>query len=132
LAPWSQIPGLEDVSGVGRYRTVVDLGADWTTGDGAMLELGEVNDTFRVWVNGRRVPPCDMLDTTLDLGGHLDAGRNVIEVEVATTLLNRLRVVTPEVYAGAQLQAYGLVGPVRLVPYAEVPMAGRRRGGLPR
>lgn len=119
LAPWSQLPGLEDVSGIGRYRTVVDLGRDWTTGDGAVLELGEVNDTFRVTVNGHRLPPSDVLDTTVDLGDRLRRGRNVIEVEVASTLLNRLRTVTPEVYGVATRQSYGLLGPVRLVPYAE-------------
>ena len=120
LAPWSQIPGFEDVSGIGRYRTVLDLGKDWDDDeDGALLELGEVNDTFRVTVNGEQLPPLDVLQTTVDLGRRLRRGRNVIEVEVASTLLNRLRTVTPEVYGVATRQAYGLVGPVRLVPYAE-------------
>lgn len=119
LAAWSQIPGLEDVSGVGTYTTVVDLGRDWTSADGAVLELGEVNDTFRVLVNGKRVAPCDVLDTTVDVGSLLRRGRNVIAVEVASTLINRLRTVTPEVYAAVPRQAYGLLGPVRLVPYVE-------------
>jgi hypothetical protein len=119
LAPWSEVPGLEDVSGIGRYRTVVDLGRDWTAADGALLELGEVSDTFRVTVNGHDVGPNDVLDTTVDLGQHLHSGRNVIEVEVASTLINRLRTVTPEVYAEVDRQEYGLIGPVRLVPYAE-------------
>ncbi|MDP3893194.1 glycosyl hydrolase [Nocardioides sp.] len=126
LVPWSQIPGLEDASGVGRYQTVVDLGEDWDPArDGAFLELGEVNDTFRVVVNGERVDPCDVLDTTVDLGSLLKAGRNKLTVEVASTLLNRLRVVTPDVYAVAQRQAYGLLGPVRLVPYALRPVLPR-------
>jgi hypothetical protein len=120
LVPWSQVPGLEDVSGIGRYRTVVDLGRDWDDDrDGALLELGEVTDTFQVSVNGRRLAPCDPLDTTVDLGHALRRGRNVIEVEVASTLLNRLRTVTPAVYGVAARQAYGLLGPVRLVPYVE-------------
>jgi hypothetical protein len=119
LAPWSQVPGLEDVSGVGVYTTTVDLGKDWTPEDGAVLELGEVNDTFRVRVNGKRLPAADVLDTTVDLGSRLRKGRNTIEVEVASTLLNRLRTVTPAVYGSSPRQAYGLVGPVRLVPYAE-------------
>lgn len=119
LRPWSQVPGLEDVSGVGVYTTTVDLGRDWTAGDGAVLDLGEVNDTFRVRVNGRRVAPCDVLATSVDVGPLLRRGRNVIEVEVATTLINRLRTVTPAVYGPVPRQAYGLVGPVRLVPYAE-------------
>jgi hypothetical protein len=119
LAAWSQIPGLEDVSGVGTYTAVVDLGRDWPDTAGAVLELGEVNDTFRVSVNGRRVAPCDVLDTSVDVGPLLRHGRNVIEVEVASTLINRLRTVTPEVYAAVPRQAYGLIGPVRLVPYVE-------------
>ncbi|WKN47435.1 glycosyl hydrolase [Nocardioides sp. Arc9.136] len=119
LVPWSRVPGLEDVSGVGRYRTVVELDRSWGPEDGALLELGEVNDTFRVTVNGRALPPCDVLDTTVDLGHTLRAGRNVVEVEVTSTLINRLRTVTPEVYGVAARQDYGLVGPVRLVPYVE-------------
>ncbi|WP_255481175.1 hypothetical protein [Micromonospora thermarum] len=39
---------------------------------------------------------------------------------MATTLSNRLRVTRPEVFAVAARQAYGLIGPVRLVPYREV------------
>jgi hypothetical protein len=119
LQSWSKVPGLEDVSGVGRYRTTVDLGADWTGDDGAYLELGEVNDTFRVRVNGELLPPCDPMDSVVDLGHVLVPGANRIEVEVASTLINRLRTVTPTVYQVAARQSYGLVGPVRLVPYAE-------------
>jgi len=119
LQSWSKVSGLEDVSGVGRYRTTIDLGSDWTEDDGACLELGEVNDTFRVTVNGRTLAPLDPMDPVVDLGHTLVAGANVIEVEVASTLLNRLRVVTPSVYGVAARQSYGLVGPVRLVPYVE-------------
>jgi hypothetical protein len=119
---WSQVAGLEDVSGIGRYRTEVDLGQDWTDADGALLELGDVTDTFVVRVNGEELPPCDPVDTIVDLGGRLHRGTNVIEVEVASTLLNRLRVVTPEVYGAAARQNYGLGGPVRLVPYVEKPV----------
>ncbi len=116
---WSKVAGLEDVSGIGRYRTTIDLGTDWTSDDGATLELGEVNDTFVVRVNGQQLAACDPLDPVVDLGHSLLPGTNVIEVEVASTLLNRLRVVTPAVYGVASRQAYGLVGPVRVVPYAE-------------
>jgi len=119
LLPWSQLAGLEDASGVGRYTAVVDLGRDWTEHDGAWLELGEVTDTFRVTVNGERLGACDVLDTTVDVGHLLRPGRNTVEVEVTSTLLNRLRTVTPAVYAVAQRAAYGLIGPVRLVPYVD-------------
>ncbi|RHW25653.1 alpha-L-rhamnosidase [Nocardioides immobilis] len=124
LQSWSKVTGLEDVAGIGRYRTVVDLGADWTEDDGAVLELGEVNDTFVVRVNGEQLPPCDPLDPTIDLGHRLLPGRNEVEVEVASTLLNRLRVVTPSVYGVATRQSYGLTGPVRLVPYVDKVVPG--------
>ena len=119
LQSWSKVAGFEDVSGIGRYRTTIDLGADWTGDDGAYLELGDVNDTFRVRVNGDLLPPCDPMDAVVDLGHVLVPGVNQIEVEVASTLINRLRTVTPSVYGVAARQNYGLVGPVRLVPYAE-------------
>ena len=97
-----------------------DLGSSWTGGLGAYLHLGGVFDTYTVTVNGRALPPRDVLDLRVDLGPYLRAGRNTIEVEVATTLSNRLRVTRPEVFAVAARQAYGLIGPVRLVPYREV------------
>lgn len=125
LGPWSAIEEFADVSGIGRYVTEVDLGRDWTDDDGAVLELGEVNDTFRVLVNGIPLPACDPLVSTVDLGGRLRRGRNRIEIEVASTLLNRLRVVTPEVYGVATRQTYGLTGPVTVVPYVQ--KAVRRR-----
>ncbi|MBA9004931.1 glycosyl hydrolase [Thermomonospora cellulosilytica] len=119
LKPWTEIPGLEDVSGVGVYRTTVDLDEGWTRSHGAYLRLGEVTDTCRVKVNGRALPPVDQLNPVLDIGDHLRPGANTIEVEVATTLFNRLRVSDPAVYGVATRQRYGLIGPVRLVPYGE-------------
>jgi glycosyl hydrolase family 106( putative alpha-L-rhamnosidase) len=112
LKPWTEIPGLEDVSGIGRYRTTVELGR----AHGAYLDLGEVLDTFRVTINGRRLPPANQVSAVVDAGPHLRPGTNTIEVEVATPLGNRLRVSDPGVYGVLRRQAYGLIGPVRLVP----------------
>ncbi|MFI1964919.1 glycosyl hydrolase [Streptomyces pathocidini] len=117
LKPWPEIPELQDTSGIGRYRTTVRLDAPWTGGHGAYLDLGEVFDTYRVTVNGHHLPPADQLTPRVDLGGYLRRGANTIEVEVATTLLNRLRVANAPVFGGGKRQNYGLVGPVRLVPY---------------
>ncbi|MFE7327461.1 glycosyl hydrolase [Streptomyces sp. NPDC057565] len=117
LLPWSQIIGLEDVSGVGTYRAAFTLGEEWTEGTGARLELGEVCDTFRIRVNGRDLPPADQVTRVVDLGSRLRQGSNTVEVEVATTLLNRLRVADAPVFGAATRQAYGLLGPVRVVPY---------------
>jgi len=119
LMPWSSIPALADASGIGRYTTTVTLPQTWAAGVGATLDLGTVNDTFRVWANGQRVPPAGILNSRADVGNLMRPGVNAIEVEVATTLINRLRTVTPAIYGVATRQAYGLLGPVRLLPYAE-------------
>jgi hypothetical protein len=122
LAPWPSIPELQDVSGIGRYTTTFDVGPDWTPANGAYLDLGGVFDTFRVTVNGRRVPAAVEFDTRPDIGGFIRRGVNTLEIEVTTTLLNRLRVSNPSVFGGAARQAYGLLGPVRLIPYTESPV----------
>ncbi|MFF7468984.1 glycosyl hydrolase [Streptomyces sp. NPDC008092] len=119
LLPWSQIPELADVGGIGRYRTTVALPGNWTSSTGAVLRLGSVGDTCRVTVNGIQVGPVDRVNPEVDLGSLLRPGANTVEVEVATPLFNRLRVSNPAVFGTAARQAYGLLGPVRLVPYVQ-------------
>ncbi|SEG91159.1 alpha-L-rhamnosidase [Actinacidiphila yanglinensis] len=119
LATWPNLPGIADASGIGTYRTSVHLDAPWSGGYGAYLNLGTVYDTCRVTVNGHRLPPVDHINRVVDLGAHLTRGTNTIEVEVATTLGNRLRVSDPAVYGPLTPQPYGLVGPVQLIPYGQ-------------
>ncbi|HEY4280087.1 MAG TPA: glycosyl hydrolase [Conexibacter sp.] len=119
LAPWVAIPGLENASGIGRYTTTVTLGKDWNDGLGALLDLGEVYDTFRVFVNGKSLGPLDQLNTTVDVGDALKQGKNTLLVEVASTLNNRLRVSNPAVFGKNKPVNYGLIGPVSLLPYGE-------------
>ncbi|CAM5645868.1 hypothetical protein GCM10010261_20160 [Streptomyces pilosus] len=119
LQPWSDIPALQDVSGIGTYTTTLQL-AD---ADGAYLDLGEVTDTYEVVVNGRTLPPGDQVTRHLDLGSFVKPGRNTLTVRVATPLRNRLRVT--DGYPGQAAEArqrYGLIGPVRLVPYRQAPV----------
>ena len=119
LVPWSSVPVIQDASGIGHYRTTVSLPRTWSSSTGAVLDLGTVNGTFRVTVNGKKADPTSVLHPQLDIGELLRPGSNVIEVEVASTLLNRLRTVTPAVYGVAARQSYGLLGPVQLLPYGE-------------
>lgn len=119
LQPWSKLQHLADVSGVGNYVTTFKLGKPWTGGFGAQLHLGKVVDTFRVKLNGDTVPPVSPLDPVMDVGHYLKAGTNRIEVEVASTLYNRLRVTYPEIYGSISRKDYGLIGPVYIIPYGE-------------
>lgn len=123
LRPWNEIPGLADVSGLGRYRTMFELDEDWDESAGALLDLGEVFDTVAVSVNGVKLDPIDPLNPVVDLGDALRPGENTIEIEVSTTLNNRLRVSHPEVYSVNERQPYGLIGPVQLRPYREAALA---------
>jgi hypothetical protein len=129
LRPWTEIPELQDSAGVGTYTTTVDLGRDWPAGTGALLDLGAVSDTFRVRVNGRELRPIDQLDPVADVGPYLRRGRNTIEVEVATPLWNRLRVSNPAVFGSGKRIAYGLTGPVRLLPYVEAEVGTTAKPG---
>ena len=119
LKPWTEISELEDVSGIGRYRTAVEISDGWTGGYGAYLDLGSVFDTFQVIVNGERLPSADQVNPVVDVGPYLKEGKNTIVVEMATTLNNRLRISNSDVYGVRDRQEYGLIGPVRLIPYGE-------------
>ncbi|WP_262852822.1 glycosyl hydrolase [Mumia quercus] len=118
LVPWTEVPGLEDASGIGRYTTTVTLPRTWDRTVGAYLDLGAVLGTYAVKVNGRAVV-ASPTDTRVDVGHLLRAGVNHVEVEVATTLFNRMRTAQPEVFGGAARVRTGLVGPVRVLPYGE-------------
>ncbi|TQM63688.1 glycosyl hydrolase [Humibacillus xanthopallidus] len=119
LTPWTNVSGLEDVSGVGHYSAAVELDDSWD-GVGAYLDLGAVFDTFRVRVNGRDVPTRSVLSTRVDVGTALRPGHNLVEVEAPSTLFNRLRTVNPTVFGSSSRQAYGLLGPVTITPYRDV------------
>jgi hypothetical protein len=129
LPSWRDIASpvdLRDVSGLGTYRTTVDLGADWDTGLGAYLDLGRNFQTYSLVVNGTAVDGENQVDTSaIDLGSYLRPGVNEIVVRVSTTLRNAIISQAPEQAGGTGTarQAYGLTGPVTLTPYRDVPLA---------
>ncbi|PWN00284.1 MAG: hypothetical protein DBX37_02325 [Massilioclostridium sp.] len=88
LKSWSEIKGIETVSGVGTYTATFNLEKGWAEGYGATIDLGDVEDSFTVTVNGTKVPFPNQLDTVVDIGPYVKSGENTIEVEVASTLYN--------------------------------------------
>jgi hypothetical protein len=120
LSDWREIPELEHTSGTGTYRTIVTLGKGWTRkGRGAYLELGRVEGGVQVRVNGKLIHPAAVPLPRLDVGPFLRRGRNRIEVELTTTLNNRIAQISDQ---RSETQPYGLLGPVRLIPHAERPV----------
>lgn len=108
LVPWTQIPQLAQVSGVGTYETTFDFAAGTegnTTADGIALRLsfGPVRNTIRAWVNERQLPPLDLTDAVADVTEYLISGRNSLRVEVTSSLFNAVKSRGPEALRSASL-----------------------------
>jgi Glycosyl hydrolases family 2, sugar binding domain len=113
LKPWTEIPELKNVSGIGTYTSTIDVPANWKPGSLATLHLGEVFDSFQLTVNGKIVP-INQISATADISKYLKPGSNTLQVRVATTLNNRLSDLDPDVKKRNVIQKYGLIGPVTL------------------
>lgn len=92
LIPWKDIPEVgPEVSGVGYYTTKVNLPSDWSDNNGALLMIESTNgSTASIYVNGKKAPAYDFNKHSVDISHLLNAGDNVIQVEVSSTLTNRL------------------------------------------
>jgi len=79
----------------------------------------------QVTCNGVLVSPACVAPARIDLGDALRPGPNVVEIELTTTLKNRVNSMAGQdgfrhlAMRPERTQAYGLVGPVRLLPYVE-------------
>ncbi|KAK4539121.1 hypothetical protein LTR36_001465 [Oleoguttula mirabilis] len=129
LTAWNEISdSLRNVSGRGFYSTSFIWPPQNGSADGAVLNLGAIVHTARVWVNGHQLPPLDPTDAAADVGPYLIDGVNGVEIAVTTTLSNVLRPIYTEIrtsgttWLGPQPdeQAYGLLQPVSVVPYTTV------------
>lgn len=117
---WRTTRDLEDVAGVGTYRTTVLLDDRDHDVDAVLLDLGQVGGTVQVEVNGRRVAGDCVGVGARNVLPDLRRGVNTITVEVATTLGNRLVALgrteadTYGRFASRSPRPAGLIGPVRL------------------
>ena len=127
LGSWSNLPAtaeqlatlgvtsMSQVSGIGYYRNTFQIPRDWRRqADGADLVFGHGNgdEVVAVTVNGRRIDTINQITRLVDIGRHLRAGSNTIEVELDTNLGNRV---------GRATQSYGLTS-VKFLPYSETPI----------
>ncbi|MER7794754.1 glycosyl hydrolase [Streptomyces sp. NPDC097640] len=137
LRGWSDIPELKGRSGTGSYVTAINLPASWLGKDrGVELALGDFAGAVRVWVNGTAIRVAGVPNgTATDVTSALRTGLNEIRIEVSTNLGNALRsqaLTGDPAYAswkGRPEFTYGLLGPVRLMPYGQAEIARRRSGG---
>ena len=117
--PWSELDGFENSVGVGSYTTTLRASSTFAAAS-AVLDLGDVSGSFRVFVNGKRVGVANQFGSTVDIGSALKKGTNTIRVDVASTLLNQLRVHRPADFGDREPTVNGLLGPVTLHPYRVV------------
>ncbi|KAF7338556.1 Secreted protein [Mycena venus] len=125
LVPWNTLKGQANTSGVGTYHTTFQ----WDDHDGTVgvqLDFGSVFHTIKAWVNGVQIPTADPTAPVVDITQFVVNGSNTLRAEVASTLLNAVNA-APGVETLGNLrivkgiipsnQNYGLVDPVRLIPY---------------
>jgi alpha-L-rhamnosidase len=125
LKAWPDIEELKNASGVGTYTYTLNLPSIWNNAsNGATLSLGQVVDAFTLKINDQIVP-IDQISAKADLGNTLKAGVNKIEIQVSTTLNNRLFTLSKPVTDRGIIQEYGLVGPVIFQPYSKAVVWGK-------
>lgn len=104
LCPWDALPAseemlqqlgvdsMEHVSGRGFYRCTFTLpdcnGAELHVETGECMVVGGT-------INGQPLPAVNQRTGCVDLAGLVHAGENILEITVATTLINRLKIAHP-------------------------------------
>lgn len=146
LRSWTEIPSARYFSGMGTYTTSVRISAGMLgAGRGVMLDLGDVRNAARVWVNGHPAGDAWQKPFRLDITPWLHTGRNRLRVSVANLLINSLLGQKPPDYSKL-IATYGdrfpypddwkvnpsplpsgLLGPVRLVPFATLSFSADAR-----
>ena len=121
LIAWKDIPQLgSTVSGIGTYSTTFNF--DTSNNTSAYLDVTEVFDTFRVFVNGQQLPAINQITKQIDLGDYLVDGENTLVIEVASTLANAV--------GSKKIQEYGVIGDVCVIPYQDITVKEADKGVL--
>jgi hypothetical protein len=106
--------GLATYSGAVEYRRQVVL-AEQISGRAVFLDLGAVNASAEVRLNGHRVATLIAPPWRCELTPFLQAGSNQLSIVVANTLANHYSAGIPTPYAFPAQTRSGLLGPVRLL-----------------
>lgn len=116
-------PNMAEVSGVGYYKTGFELPDTWN-GFGATLKIGNAGGgTVMVTVNGKKVGCMHTRTLEMDISEYVQPGMNDIEIEVTSSLTNRMIQrkymafcdrMTGEFPA---VRSYGITDYVRIEPY---------------
>jgi hypothetical protein len=138
LTPWtkSSDDNIRHYSGTASYSSSFDLPASCMSKNARVqLDLGEVRETARVWVNGREVGVLWKAPFSLDITSEVMAGANTLRVDVTNLWPNRLigdqslpaakrftHTNITKFTSGTPLLPSGLLGPVLLSTFQFVLM----------
>ncbi|MGW5861720.1 glycosyl hydrolase [Streptomyces sp. NPDC055239] len=116
LWDWRDREQIAGESGVGTYTGTLTVSDTWLgSGRGVQLNLGTVEGTAEIHLNGDLVGTQITSDVTWDVTERLKAGANEVRVVVRTTLRNA---VTHYKKTSSRTSSYGLRGPVMFTPFA--------------
>ncbi len=140
LVSWAEIEcdNVKSFAGAARYTIEVELPG--TDADHWILDLGDVRESARIWVNGLPAGVLVAHPFRLDVSDYLQAGSNEISIEVTNLSANRIKdldmrgvewkkfydinivnhMYEPFDASRWPLKPSGLLGPVTLVPYTAV------------
>lgn len=92
LHTWESLPveGLSELMGTGVYETTFDLSASDVAGDNYQIDLGDVRESARVYINDSYVGCAWCVPFILNFNGILHEGTNTIRIEVTNLPANRI------------------------------------------
>jgi hypothetical protein len=121
LGDWSR-KGLLSYSGAAVYGKTFQLAPE-LQGKRLILDLGRVDASAAVEVNGQSAGTSAWAPYRFDITDLVKPGENRLEVTVANSLANHYLVGTPEAHVYEWQTESGLMGPVRIIPYTPVTLA---------
>ncbi|MCC9135592.1 glycosyl hydrolase [Pontibacter silvestris] len=91
LKSWTELSdkNAEAFSGTGEYFITFDVPSK--KADEYILDLGTVNESAKVWINGQEVGVLCGIPFQARVGQYLKTGKNTLKVEVANLMANRIR-----------------------------------------
>ena len=139
LESWTNLSDRKAHSFAGAARYSIDVDVPARPGaEGWVLDLGDVRESARVWINGKPAGAVVAHPFRVDLGPLIRAGKNRIEIEVTNLSANRIRDLdvrkvnwkkfydinfVSHLYRPFDASKWapkpsGLLGPIKLIPYA--------------
>ncbi|MGI6400768.1 MAG: glycosyl hydrolase [Thermoguttaceae bacterium] len=111
LGDWNERGVLANYSGGARYSKEFEWKAKLGANERAILDLGAVGSSCRVWFNGEHIGDLPTPPYTIDVTEFLRNGENSVEIDVYNTAANIFRNI-PTRYGGNPVS--GLIGPVEI------------------